>query len=78
MLVSLLSFESSSDDDDDMRGILIDLKFAVGSGCIAALEAEKYLAELEDTPVTNGVEGDSEVTKPKTSEAPEYRSNPLL
>lgn len=50
----------------------------VGSGCIAALEAEKYLAELEDTPVVNGIEGDNEVTKPTTSEAPEYRSNPLL
>ncbi|KAL8714858.1 MAG: hypothetical protein Q9220_001371 [cf. Caloplaca sp. 1 TL-2023] len=51
---------------------------SAGSGCIAALEAEKYLAELEDVPVTNGVEGDSEVTKPTSSEAPEYRSNPLL
>ncbi|KAI4115113.1 MAG: hypothetical protein LQ338_007904 [Usnochroma carphineum] len=51
---------------------------SAGSGCIAALEAEKYLAELEDTPVVNGVEGDSEVKKPESSEAPEYRSNPLL
>ncbi|KAL8848445.1 MAG: hypothetical protein Q9221_006552 [Calogaya cf. arnoldii] len=51
---------------------------SAGSGCIAALEAEKYLAELEDVPVTNGVEGDNEVTKPTSSEAPEYRSNPLL
>ncbi len=45
---------------------------------MAALEAEKYLAELEDTPVTNGIEGDKEVVKPTTSDAPEYRSNPLL
>ncbi|KAI4103462.1 MAG: hypothetical protein L6R37_003817 [Teloschistes peruensis] len=51
---------------------------SAGSGCQAALEAEKYLAELEDTPVTNGIEGDSEVTKPKSDQAPEYRSNPLL
>ncbi|KAL8811838.1 MAG: hypothetical protein Q9200_001481 [Gallowayella weberi] len=51
---------------------------SAGSGCIAALEAEKFLAELEDTPVTNGVEGDNEVIKPTSSEAPEYRSNPLL
>ncbi|KAL8781580.1 MAG: hypothetical protein Q9213_005930 [Squamulea squamosa] len=51
---------------------------SAGSGCIAALEAEKFLAELEDTPVTNGIEGDNEVVKPTSSEAPEYRSNPLL
>ncbi|KAL9586670.1 MAG: hypothetical protein Q9212_000739 [Teloschistes hypoglaucus] len=51
---------------------------SAGSGCQAALEAEKYLAELEDTPVTNGIEGDSEITKPKSDQAPEYRSNPLL
>ncbi|KAL9590165.1 MAG: hypothetical protein Q9203_001019 [Teloschistes exilis] len=51
---------------------------SAGSGCQAALEAEKYLAELADTPVTNGIEGDSEVTKPKSDQAPEYRSNPLL
>ncbi|KAL8672141.1 MAG: hypothetical protein Q9168_003385 [Polycauliona sp. 1 TL-2023] len=51
---------------------------SAGSGCIAALEAEKYLAELEDVPVTNGIEGDNEVVKPTSSEAPEYRSNPLL
>lgn len=58
--------------------VFADIWDAIGSGCIAALEAEKYLAELEDVPVTNGVEGDSEVTKPTSSEAPEYRSNPLL
>ncbi|KAI4254098.1 MAG: hypothetical protein LQ352_003290 [Teloschistes flavicans] len=51
---------------------------SAGSGCQAALEAEKYLADLEDTPVTNGIEGDSEVTKPTSDQAPEYRSNPLL
>ncbi|KAL9007723.1 MAG: hypothetical protein Q9173_007070 [Seirophora scorigena] len=51
---------------------------SAGSGCIAALEAEKYLAELEDVPVANGVEADSEVKKPTSTEAPEYRSNPLL
>lgn len=51
---------------------------SAGSGCIAALEAEKFLAELEDTPVVNGVEGNNEVKKPESTEAPEYRSNPLL
>lgn len=52
---------------------------SAGSGCIAALEAEKYLAEMEDSqpPLLNGVEarkGEGEPGK----EAPEYRSNPLL
>ena len=49
-----------------------------GSGCIAALEAEKYLAELDDTPVANGIEAETEAKKPSTADAPEYRSNPLL
>jgi thioredoxin reductase (NADPH) len=51
---------------------------SAGSGCIAALEAEKYLAELEDEEPR--LEKDKEV---KTAEVngenlPEYRSNPLL
>ena len=44
---------------------------------MAALEAEKWLAEQEDTPVQNGIEADNEVKK-SNGEAPEYRSNPLL
>jgi thioredoxin reductase (NADPH) len=48
----------------------------IGSGCIAALEAEKYLAEMED--------GETDLEKKKTAEksnsvvVPEYRGNPLL
>lgn len=53
---------------------------SAGSGCMAALEAEKWLAENEDD-VPNGIEGDNEVKKGKpeaNGEVPEYRSNPLL
>ena len=52
---------------------------SAGSGCIAALEAEKYLAELEDDDQT-GPEREREARKPETNgeTAPEYRSNPLL
>ncbi|KAK4499393.1 hypothetical protein PRZ48_009907 [Zasmidium cellare] len=50
---------------------------SAGSGCMAALEAEKWLAENEDD-VTNGIEGDNEVKKGANGEVPEYRSNPLL
>lgn len=51
---------------------------SAGSGCIAALEAEKFLAEQEDSDVTNGVEGMDQAKKPVNGEAPEYRRNPLL
>lgn len=48
-----------------------------GSGCIAALEAEKFLAE-HDTGVEKDIE-DQEVKKSQTdSDAPEYKQNPLL
>jgi len=53
---------------------------SAGSGCIAALEAEKYLAEHEGQGVT-GPEQDSDVRKGDLNGAqnvPEYRSNPLL
>ena len=51
---------------------------SAGSGCIAALEAEKFLAETE-AEVVDGVEGEKQAEKSGTSEAvPEYRSNPLL
>ncbi|KAK3054444.1 thioredoxin-disulfide reductase [Extremus antarcticus] len=52
---------------------------SAGSGCMAALEAEKWLAEQEIA--QDGPEGDSEVKKgkPQTNgDVPEYRSNPLL
>ncbi|KAL8741219.1 MAG: hypothetical protein Q9190_006147 [Brigantiaea leucoxantha] len=54
---------------------------SAGSGCVAALEAEKFLAEMEDGPVANGVEeGEKDrVEKSKdNTEAPQYRENPLL
>lgn len=54
---------------------------SAGSGCIAALEAEKYLAELEGPDETTSPEQDSEVKKGNldgADNAPEYRSNPLL
>jgi len=49
---------------------------SAGSGCIAALEAEKYLADLEDQ---SGLEN-QEAKKAEVNgvNAPEYRANPLL
>ncbi|KAB8304868.1 hypothetical protein EYC80_004201 [Monilinia laxa] len=48
---------------------------SAGSGCIAALEAEKFLAEQEDA--ENDLEkGDAE--KGSNVVVPEYKSNPLL
>jgi thioredoxin reductase (NADPH) len=51
---------------------------SAGSGCIAALEAEKYLAELEDEQLD--LEMNKEVKKGEVNgeNVPEYRSNPLL
>lgn len=51
---------------------------SAGTGCIAALEAEKYLAELEDD--KPDIEKDKEVKKGEINgdNVPEYRSNPLL
>lgn len=57
--------------------MLID---ATGSGCIAALEAEKFLTEQSDEKEVP-LENDSEVKKGKAEtngDVPEYRSNPLL
>lgn len=49
-----------------------------GSGCIAALEAEKWLAEQDDS-IENPLETVKEAQKSKTNHiVPEYRSNPLL
>jgi len=53
---------------------------SAGSGCIAALEAEKYLAELEDDGELE-LEKDKQVKKgdlQNGTNVPEYRSNPLL
>jgi len=47
-----------------------------GSGCVAALEAEKFLAEQED--VENELETEKEVRKSSNVTVPEYHSNPLL
>lgn len=52
---------------------------SAGTGCQAALEAEKFLAENDDE-VKNQLETDSQVTKGNDDGkvAPEYHSNPLL
>lgn len=53
---------------------------SAGSGCIAALECEKFLVD-QDAEVENGIEENGEVKKGKDSAAgdvPEYRQNPLL
>lgn len=53
---------------------------SAGSGCIAALEAEKYLAQLEDDDKPD-IEKVKQAKKGETNGAenvPEYRSNPLL
>lgn len=51
---------------------------STGSGCIAALEAEKFLAEEEDN-VPNDLELENQAAKSQVNGvAPEYRSNPLL
>ena len=47
----------------------------VGSGCIAALEAEKYLAEMEDG---DDLEQEKTAVKGNNVVVPEYRGNPLL
>ena len=64
----------------DERTLLTSSSYSTnaGSGCIAALEAEKFLVEHDGT-VENGVEADGEVKKSQASSAvPEYKSNPLL
>jgi thioredoxin reductase (NADPH) len=48
----------------------------IGSGCVAALEAEKYLAELEDE--GNDLEKEKTAKKGNNVVVPEYRGNPLL
>jgi thioredoxin reductase (NADPH) len=54
------------------------LTVITGSGCIAALEAEKWLAEQDETP-ESPLEGKKVVEKSqKNNIVPQYRSNPLL
>ena len=48
-----------------------------GSGCIAALEAEKWLAEQDET-VENALEVQKVEKSQKNNIVPQYRSNPLL
>lgn len=49
----------------------------IPTGCIAALEAEKYLSEME-AEVDNPLEKGRETEESKNSVMPEYRSNQLL
>jgi thioredoxin reductase (NADPH) len=51
---------------------------SAGSGCIAALEAEKYLADLEDEVPNLEKETGAKKADVNGETAPEYRSNPLL
>ncbi|OBT62709.1 thioredoxin reductase [Pseudogymnoascus sp. 23342-1-I1] len=51
---------------------------SAGSGCIAALEAEKYISELEDGEHLPLEEEEKNAKKGVTDAAPEYRTNPLL
>lgn len=51
---------------------------SAGSGCVAALEAEKWLAEQDDS-VTNELELENQAEKSQVNGVvPEYRGNPLL
>lgn len=55
-----------------------NLTVVPGSGCIAALEAEKWLAE-QDPAVENPLELETDAKKSQVNGVvPEYRSNPLL
>jgi len=61
-----------------VEGRKLIVLFLLGTGCMAALECEKFLAEHEGT---DSPENDNEVKKGKPEadgEVPEYRSNPLL
>lgn len=60
------------------RKISALLTTSTGSGCVAALEAEKWLAE-HDSGVSNELENENQAEKSQTNGVvPEYRSNPLL
>jgi thioredoxin reductase (NADPH) len=49
-----------------------------GSGCVAALEAEKWLGEQEADGEENPLEAQKAEKSQTNSIVPEYRSNPLL
>ncbi|QDS68297.1 Thioredoxin reductase [Venturia effusa] len=52
---------------------------SAGSGCIAALEAEKWLSEQEPSGDENPLEKENQAEKSSSNNiVPEYRSNPLL
>ena len=53
---------------------------SAGSGCIAALEAEKFISEMEDEKETGPIDGNEEEQSRKGDNVvvPEYRKNPLL
>ncbi|KAA6415592.1 MAG: thioredoxin reductase [Lasallia pustulata] len=53
---------------------------SAGSGCIAALEAEKFLAEqeAEENPLEKEEDGRAKKPEVNGDVAPEYRANPLL
>ena len=53
---------------------------SAGSGCIAALEAEKFISEMEDEKETGPIDGNEEDQSRKgdSTKVPEYRKNPLL
>ena len=61
----------------EMIALSFPLTIVSGSGCIAALEAEEFLAE-NDAEVDKSIEN-QEVKKSQTdSDVPEYKQNPLL
>lgn len=55
---------------------------SAGTGCIAGLEAEKFISEMEDEKETGPIDGNEEGNAKKGENGnvvvPEYRKNPLL
>ena len=61
-----------------LKGCRELLTVITGSGCIAALEAEKWLAEQDETPEAPLEEQKVVEKSQKNNIVPQYRSNPLL